>query len=172
MGSGKRTVICPACGGKMRLIAFGTEINPIGRIPVHPDGPIRPPFISPARSANRRCSTIQPAPMIGNRANGPRVRQIVRTDDLHRSAAHRLDHRDGGHEFDPMASWLLTPHTPITRLPSRPLEAGKEQLYPKSKTAIIAAPFATSINLEFHLAILDNPVFSMPADRPWRTRNA
>lgn len=42
-------LICPECGGEMRLIAFVTDAEPVWRILAHLDEPVRPPPISPAR---------------------------------------------------------------------------------------------------------------------------
>jgi len=43
-------LLCPECGGEMRLIAFITEAEPLQRILLHVGEPTTPPPISPARS--------------------------------------------------------------------------------------------------------------------------
>ena len=43
-------LLCPECGGEMRLIAFITEPEPVHRILLHLGEPAIPPPISPARS--------------------------------------------------------------------------------------------------------------------------
>jgi hypothetical protein len=42
-------LLCPACGGDVRLIAFITEPGPIRKILTHLGEPLEPPPISPAR---------------------------------------------------------------------------------------------------------------------------
>jgi hypothetical protein len=43
-------LICPECGGEMRLFACVTEPEPVQRILLHIGEPATPPPISPARS--------------------------------------------------------------------------------------------------------------------------
>ena len=42
-------LVCPACGGDIRLIAFITEPGPIRKILTHLGEPLEPPPVSPAR---------------------------------------------------------------------------------------------------------------------------
>lgn len=42
-------LVCPGCGGEMRIIAFITEMEPVGRILRHIGEPDSAPEISPAR---------------------------------------------------------------------------------------------------------------------------
>jgi hypothetical protein len=42
-------LLCPACGGDIRLIAFITEPGPIRKILTHLGEPLEPPPVSPAR---------------------------------------------------------------------------------------------------------------------------
>jgi hypothetical protein len=42
-------LLCPACGGDIRLISFITEPGPIRKILTHLGEPLEPPPISPAR---------------------------------------------------------------------------------------------------------------------------
>ena len=42
-------LLCPGCGGDIRLIAFITEPGPIRKILTHLREPLEPPPISPAR---------------------------------------------------------------------------------------------------------------------------
>jgi hypothetical protein len=42
-------LLCPACGGDIRLIAFSTEPGPIRKVLTHLGEPLEPPPVSPAR---------------------------------------------------------------------------------------------------------------------------
>jgi len=42
-------MVCPACGGDIRLIAFIIDPGPIRRILEHVGEPVEPPPVSPAR---------------------------------------------------------------------------------------------------------------------------
>jgi hypothetical protein len=42
-------LVCPSCGGEMKIIAFVIERQPIGRILQHIGEPDHAPAISPAR---------------------------------------------------------------------------------------------------------------------------
>ena len=43
-------LVCPQCGGELRLIAFLTEADPIQRLLIHIGEPATPPPIVPARA--------------------------------------------------------------------------------------------------------------------------
>jgi len=42
-------LVCPACGGDIRLISFITDPGPIRKILMHVGEPVEPPPVSPAR---------------------------------------------------------------------------------------------------------------------------
>ncbi|MES9882537.1 MAG: transposase [Sedimenticola sp.] len=48
-------LVCPRCGGEMRIIAFVTEQEPVGRILQHIGVPDSAPVISPARGPPGFC---------------------------------------------------------------------------------------------------------------------
>ena len=43
-------LVCPQCGGELKIVAFLTETDPIQRILIHIDEPTTPPRIAPARA--------------------------------------------------------------------------------------------------------------------------
>jgi len=51
-------LVCPGCGGEMKIIAFVTEGQPIGRILQHIGEPDHAPAISPARDPPIYCAEI------------------------------------------------------------------------------------------------------------------
>ena len=51
-------LLCPVCGGEMKIISFITLPSTVQRILLHLDSPHRPPRVSPARSSPR---TLAPA---------------------------------------------------------------------------------------------------------------
>ena len=51
-------LLCPSCGGEMKIIAFVTEGQPIGRILQHIGEPDHAPAISPARDPPIYCAEI------------------------------------------------------------------------------------------------------------------
>jgi len=42
-------LVCPQCGGELKIVAFLTEANPIQRILIYIGEPATPPRIAPAR---------------------------------------------------------------------------------------------------------------------------
>ena len=43
-------LVCPQCGGELKIVAFLTEANPIQRILIYIGEPATPPRIAPARA--------------------------------------------------------------------------------------------------------------------------
>ena len=43
-------LICPQCGGELKIVAFLTEADPIQRFLIHMGEPATPPRIAPARA--------------------------------------------------------------------------------------------------------------------------
>ena len=43
-------LVCPRCGGELKIVAFLTEADPIQRILIHIGEPATPPRIAPARA--------------------------------------------------------------------------------------------------------------------------
>jgi hypothetical protein len=42
-------LVCPQCGGELKIVAFLTEAEPLQRILNHIGEPVTPPQVSPAR---------------------------------------------------------------------------------------------------------------------------
>ena len=43
-------LVCPQCGGELKIVSFLTEADPIQRLLIHIGEPITPPRIAPARA--------------------------------------------------------------------------------------------------------------------------
>jgi hypothetical protein len=55
-------LLCPQCGGDLRIIAFITEPPAIKAILAHLGEPIAPPIVAPARGPPRWNLAIEPVP--------------------------------------------------------------------------------------------------------------
>lgn len=60
-------LLCPNCGGDIRLIAFITQPGPIRKILTHLGEPLEPPPLSPARGPPTDGSQIEPEGRGGDR---------------------------------------------------------------------------------------------------------